>query len=93
MVVANWVEKLHAHRITMTLPVFNRAAMVLFLVSGEEKAETLRRVLGDRRGKDPFPSQLIRPTHGRLLWLVDRGAGRSLERTPNIIISNRPLAP
>ena len=34
LVVANWVEKLHAHRITMTLPVFNRAAMVLFLVSG-----------------------------------------------------------
>jgi 6-phosphogluconolactonase len=81
LVVANWVQKLNAHRITMTLPVFNRAAMVLFLVSGEEKAETLRRALAERRGKDPFPSQLIRPTHGRLLWLVDRGAGGFLEKT------------
>jgi 6-phosphogluconolactonase len=89
LVVANWVEKLHAHRITMTLPVFNRAAMVLFLVSGEEKAETLRRVLGGKREKTPFPSQLVRPTQGRLLWLVDQGAGRFLEKTPKIIISNQ----
>ncbi len=92
LVVANWVEKFHAYRITMTLPVLNRAAMVLFLVSGEEKAETLRRVMVEKRGKDPFPSQLIRPAQGRLLWLVDRAAGHSLERTPNIIISNRPPA-
>jgi 6-phosphogluconolactonase len=93
LVVANWVEKLHAHRITMTLPVFNRAAMVLFLVSGEEKEETLRRVLAGRRGKVPFPCQLIRPPHGRLLWLVDRGAGGSREKNRNLIISNRPLGP
>jgi 6-phosphogluconolactonase len=93
LVVANWVEKLHAHRITMTLPVLNRAEMVLFLVSGEEKAETLRRVLADRRGKDPFPSQLIRPIQGKLLWLVDRGAGGFLEKTPNTIVPNRPPAP
>lgn len=92
-VVANWVEKFHTHRVTMTLPALNRAAMVLFLVSGEEKAETLRGVLENRTGKDPFPSQLIRPTDGRLLWLVDREAGRFLEKTPNIIFSNRSPGP
>jgi 6-phosphogluconolactonase len=93
LVVANWVEKLNAHRITMTLPVINRAAMVLFLVSGEEKAETLRQVLAGRRGKVPFPCQLVRPTHGRLLLLVDRAAGHFLEKTPKIIISNRSPQP
>jgi 6-phosphogluconolactonase len=82
LVVANWVEKLHAYRITMTLPVLNEAALVLFLVSGEDKAETLRQVLEGEAREDPFPSQLIRPTHGRLLWLVDRAAGRFLEKTP-----------
>jgi 6-phosphogluconolactonase len=79
LVVANWVEKFHTHRITMTLPALNQAAFVLFLVSGEEKAETLRQVLEERGQKSPLPSQLIRPTHGRLLWLVDRGAGRLLK--------------
>ena len=93
LVVANWVGKFHVHRITMTLPVINRAAMVLFLVSGEEKAETLRRVLADRRGTPPFPSQLIRPIHGRLLWLVDQGAGGFLEGIPSIIISDQSPGP
>ncbi len=79
LVVANWVEKFHAHRITITLPVLNQAAFVLFLVSGEDKAETLRQVLEERGQKPPFPSQLVRPTQGRLLWLVDRGAGRLLK--------------
>ena len=82
LVVANWVEKFQAYRITMTLPVLNQAAFVLFLVSGEDKAETLRQVLEWEERKEPFPSQLIRPTHGRLLWLVDRAAGRLLGRTP-----------
>jgi 6-phosphogluconolactonase len=78
LVVANWVEKFHAHRITMTLPVFNEAAFVLFLVSGAEKAKILRQVLEEKGRKEPFPSQLVRPTHGRLLWLVDRAAARLL---------------
>ncbi len=78
LVVANWVEKFQAYRITMTLPVLNQAAFVLFLVSGAVKAETLRLVLEGEGRKDPFPSQLVRPTNGRLLWLVDRPAGRLL---------------
>jgi len=79
-VVANWVEKFRAYRITMTLPVFNRAAFVLFLVSGEEKAETLRQVLEREEGEPPFPSQLVRPVSGRVLWLVDRKTGSLLKR-------------
>ncbi len=76
--VANWVGKLQTYRITLTVPVFNHAAFLLFLVSGEEKAETLKTVLEERKREDPFPAQLIRPVHGRLLWLVDRAAGRLL---------------
>jgi 6-phosphogluconolactonase len=79
LVFANWVDKFHAYRITMTLPVLNRAAFVLFLVSGEKKAETLRRVLEDGEPEDPLPAQLVRPTRGRLLWLVDQDAARLLE--------------
>ena len=93
LVVANWVATVQSHRITMTLPLLNRAAMVLFLVSGEEKAETLRRVLAGEERQNPLPAQLIRPTHGRLLWLVDRGAGRLLEGIPNITVSNRSPGP
>ena len=78
LVVANWVEKLKTHRITMTAPVLNQAALIIFLVSGKEKAEVLKEVLeGDYR-PDLFPAQLIRPKHGRLLWLVDQAAAGCL---------------
>ncbi len=77
-VVANWVEKFQTHRITMTVPVLNNAALIVFLVSGKEKAEVLKEVLeGDYR-PELLPAQLIRPVHGRLLWLVDRAAAGCL---------------
>ncbi len=73
LVVANWVEKFKSHRITLTLPVLNHAACVMFMVSGREKAPVLRRVLHDDSGT-PLPAQMVRPLDGRLLWLVDREA-------------------
>jgi 6-phosphogluconolactonase len=76
LAVANWVDKFNAYRITLTLPVLNNAANIIFLVSGEEKAETLRAVLHGE--SERFPAQLISPTQGTLLWLVDRPAARLL---------------
>ena len=77
LVVANWVEKFDGDRITLTLPVLNNAASVIFLVSGAEKAETLRAVLaGD--SPEPYPAQLVQPSNGELIWLVSSDAARLL---------------
>jgi 6-phosphogluconolactonase len=78
LVVSNWVDKFQSFRITLTAPVLNNADLVIFLVSGEEKAEPLQVVLEGQKQTDRFPSQLIEPTHGKLLWLVDRAAARKL---------------
>jgi 6-phosphogluconolactonase len=80
LVVANWVGKFYAERITMTAPVLNNAACVLFLVSGEEKALPVKAVLEGRYEPGQLPAQLIRPRHGRLVWLVDQSAARLLYR-------------
>jgi 6-phosphogluconolactonase len=73
-VVANWVEKFGTHRITLTYPVLNAAAEVLFLVSGADKSWALKQVLqGDARVED-VPARGIRPVSGRLTFLVDRAA-------------------
>lgn len=78
LVEAVFVEKLSAHRLTMTFRAINAAASVMFLVSGEAKAETLRAVLeGERRGRR-YPSQLVQPERGELVWLVDEAAAKGL---------------
>jgi 6-phosphogluconolactonase len=77
MVAANWVEKFNSYRITFTFPVLNAAAEVMFLISGEGKAEMLRDVLqGGNQNK--YPCQRVQPVNGRLLWMVDQPAGRNL---------------
>jgi 6-phosphogluconolactonase len=76
LVVANWVEKFKTHRITFTFPVLNAAACVMFLASGADKAQILREVFENRSAN--LPSQAIRPTNGKLLWLVDRAAANNL---------------
>jgi 6-phosphogluconolactonase len=59
----------------MTLPLINNAALVLFLVSGAEKAEIVREVL---EGPKRYPAQEINPTNGELLWMLDKEAASKL---------------
>jgi 6-phosphogluconolactonase len=77
-VASNWVEKFNTHRITMTPPLINNGACVVFLVQGEEKVEPLRAVLYGERNPEVYPSQLIQPVDGECYWLVDREAARLL---------------
>lgn len=78
IVAANYVEKLNAHRITLTAPTINNARNVTFLVSGEDKAEPLKQVLEGSYNPETYPSQLIHPQNGSLLWMVDESAARLL---------------
>ena len=79
LVMANWVKKFQSHRFTLTLPVFNHAAQILFLVSGEDKADTLKAVLEGDSKTTRFPVQLIQPTHGEVTWFLDHSAASRLK--------------
>ena len=57
-------------RITLTLPVINRAELVLFLVSGEGKKEAVRRALSDPLARNEMPAAMVKPT-GELEWYLD----------------------
>ena len=77
-VVAPWVEKFNTFRITLTPPVLNRAAAVLFLAAGDEKADALHAVLEEVGDADLYPARIVRPEEGDLLWLIDRAAAKKL---------------
>lgn len=78
LVVSNWVPKFQTDRITFTLPVLNAAACVMFLLRGADKASTLHEVL--ENSSADLPSQKVRPANGKLIWLVDEPAARTLSR-------------
>jgi 6-phosphogluconolactonase len=49
----------------------------MFLISGESKAQILSDVL--KPGANKYPSQLVQPENGHLLWLVDQDAAKLLQ--------------
>jgi 6-phosphogluconolactonase len=81
-VMAESVDASPSWRITLTAPVLNAAAELLFLVSGHEKAKVLSQVLDGPRRPQQLPAQLIAPSHGRLHWIVDTEAATELATSP-----------
>jgi 6-phosphogluconolactonase len=78
LVVRNWVGKLYTNRITLTAPVINNAARVIFMIGGADKALALKGVLEGPYEPEQLPAQMIQPAKGELLWLVDTAAGGML---------------
>ncbi len=77
LAVGVYVDAVRGYRLTLTLPVLNAAAAVLFLVSGGEKAERLRMVLTGKPSHEA-PASLVRPERGSLHWIVDKAAATAL---------------
>ena len=67
-----------AKRVTLTPPVFNSARKILFLVTGEDKAGVLSRVLNNASMPEDYPAQRILPADGQVIWLVDEAAASDL---------------
>lgn len=66
-VVANFVPKFSAWRITFTYPLLNAARHVCFLVNGAGKDAVLEHIFP---GHSDYPSAAVKPSDGRLTWLL-----------------------
>ena len=65
-------------RISFTLPLINAARTVVFLVSGDGKAEAVARAFGGGEPSDQAPASLVRPHSGELVLLLDHAAASGL---------------
>ena len=74
--VGNWVAVHSTWRITLTYPVLNHGANVMFLVEGGEKAEIVKTALQSPSAH--LPCQRVKPGDGELMWYLDQGAGGKL---------------
>lgn len=77
-VVAVRVPKEPPQRLTLTLPVINRAAHVHFLVAGKTKAGAVHRALVGPCDVQTCPAVGVDPVDGTVTWWVDSAAATFL---------------
>jgi 6-phosphogluconolactonase len=67
-----FVKEKNMYRISFTLPCINKAKNVLFIVSGKNKRDILKKIFS---GKYPLlPASMVKPA-GNLIWMMDKAAG------------------
>lgn len=66
-------------RITVTGRLINNSSKVIFLITGEEKAELVARITSGEPGSEKYPASYVRPASGQLLWLLDSKAASRLQ--------------
>jgi 6-phosphogluconolactonase len=64
-------------RVTLSLPTLKSARDILFVISGESKADAVRRAFAGKPGPET-PASLVRATEGRTTAILDRAAAAAL---------------
>jgi 6-phosphogluconolactonase len=68
----------YVDRVTLSVPTLRSAREILFVVSGEQKADVARRAFVEEPSEDT-PSSLVRAQSGRTRAVLDREAASRLE--------------
>jgi 6-phosphogluconolactonase len=66
-VVANFIPKFDAWRLTFTFPLINQARHVLFLVGAAKDPGLIERVL---QGNRQLPAARVNPSAGQVTWMI-----------------------
>jgi len=68
-------------RITVTGRIINQAKKIIFLVTGDAKAEMVARIIEKKEGCEKLPASMVSPHEGELIWLLDDHAAHKLNET------------
>ena len=71
-------SKVKPDRVTLTSPILCAAAKVLILVSGEEKAEIVKKIFTGKPDVSTYPAYVLWPILEKVVWLIDSAAAKLL---------------
>jgi len=74
LVATAYVERLRAHRLTLTLPVVDAAAQVTSLIAGQCKRAIVYAILRSDSDSFNYPAARVSPSDGQLSWLITADA-------------------
>jgi len=69
-VMANFVRKFNAWRLTFTFPLLNAARRILFLVGAKKNPALIEHVL---QGDSQYPAGRVNPSAGEVMWMIGEG--------------------
>jgi 6-phosphogluconolactonase len=78
LVTAYFVPVLGRNRMTFTFPLINAARNVMILVTGEDKADAITRLLAENKADNQdLPIGNVNPTDGKFFIILDAAAGKN----------------
>ncbi len=78
-VKAVYVEEIKKNRISFTAPLINASKEILFLISGDEKAPILEKIIEGKFQPQQLPAQLIKGLNNNLFFYLDKAAAACLK--------------
>ena len=66
-------------RVTITGKVINNAHNIVFIVTGKSKSVVVAEILINKIESKKYPASFVKPTKGKLIWLLDKEAADLLK--------------
>jgi len=66
-------------RVTLTGQVINNAEIVVFLVTGENKAGRISEIIDGDATATNYPASLVAPVKGKTVWFLDEDAAKEIK--------------
>ncbi|MCH7724391.1 MAG: 6-phosphogluconolactonase [Bacteroidetes bacterium] len=70
-------------RITLTGKIINNAKLVVFIVTGKNKANVLSKIMDVNKSKSVYPASFVNPKNGKLTWFLDLEASKMFDNKSN----------
>lgn len=70
-------------RITLTGKIINNAKLIVFIVTGKNKANVMSKIMDANNSRSVYPASFVNPKNGKLTWFLDLEASKMFDDKSN----------